>query len=322
MDQSAYNEIDAVNGSTLFKARRSWLHYRDALDNPTGDTPALLLGRATHCAILEPDEFPRRYFVLDDGEIEALAPPRNGKPGKAAWAEYLERHPEQAAKVSPAEYRRLLVAEKFPGKESLSEADYTRCIGMRRRVERHPVAAPLLDMGAAEQTIQWVERVPHGLGTVAVAMKGRIDWLRAPMVFVDLKTTRATTPHQFAGQSWGLSTFHKMALYRRGLAMLAGCSREAIQPWIIAVENVRPFDVTVCEVMPGSEERRGLDGCDEDIDRLLVELVRCRESGRWPGAHEDKPVPLYPPSYAFGGAGDIEFMDTDPADAEPLEMEG
>ncbi len=318
-----YADIDAVNGSTLFHARRSWLHYKDALDNPRPESATMALGTAGHCAILEPDEFPRRYFVLDPEELEALAPPRNTKPGKKVWREYLERHSE-TPKVDAAEYLRLMVAEKFPDKKALSEADYARCVGMRKRVERHPIAAPLLDMGQPEQVIEWVEHVPHGLGTVAVKMKGRIDWLRAARCFVDLKTTRATTPHQFAGQSWGLSTFHKMALYRRGLASREGCSREDIAPWVISVENTRPFDVTAFDVKPGGElptgYRHGLNDCDLQIDELLRGLVRCRATNHYPGAHEDKAVDLYPPSYAFG-AVEVEFLDTDAADMEPLEME-
>jgi PDDEXK-like domain of unknown function (DUF3799) len=325
MPRSSYEQIDAVNGSTLFHARRSWLHYKDALDNPRPQSSAMALGIAGHVSILEPDEFPRRYVVLTRDEVAALAPPRNGKRGKARWAAYLEVHPEQDPEVDAKEYRRLVCAEAMPDKSILEADDYAKCIAMRDAVRRHPIAGPLLAVGAAEQVIRWTEHVPHGLGTVAVAMKGRLDLRIAPQVFLDLKTTRATTPHQFAGQSWGLSTFHKIALYRRGIAANEGCSRGAVVPWVIAVENTRPFDVTVCEVMPGGElptgYRHGLDDCDAQIDELLRGLVQCRETGKWPGANEGKAVDLYPPSYAFGGAGDVEFLDTDPADAEPLEME-
>ena len=85
-----------------------------------------------------------------------------------------------------------------------------------------------------------------------------------------------------------------------------------------------PFDVTAFDVKPGGElptgYRHGLNDCDLQIDELLRGLVRCRATNHYPGAHEDKAVDLYPPSYAFG-AVEVEFLDTDAADLAPLEME-
>jgi hypothetical protein len=303
-----YTKIEAENWSTLKHALKSWQHYADAKVAPRKDTPAMLMGRATHCAVLEPDTFPLRYVVLDDGYD--WPPSRATKIGKAEWAAYQERHPD-CGDPTPAEWRAAIFAETNPGKDILTATQYVACLSMRDAVRSHPIAGPLLDMGAAEQVIEWAETVPFGLGTVTVFCKGRLDWLRAARVFVDLKTTRAVKLHHFAGQAEALGTFHQFAWYRRGLAAIEKCSRDAVITRVIAVENVRPWSVAVRE-----PDWESLDTCDVEIDALLRGLVACRESGKWPGPSETEIESMRRPKYAMpeeSAIDDLMFEEHDNA---------
>jgi hypothetical protein len=62
-----YNAIPAVNWSTLKELRKSPLHYKYALDFSQKETPSLLLGRAVHAAILEPENWLGAFAVRPEG---------------------------------------------------------------------------------------------------------------------------------------------------------------------------------------------------------------------------------------------------------------
>ena len=59
-----YDQIKAVNQSTLkILLTKSPAHYLYATDNPSPDTPALVIGRAVHSLVLEPHTFPDLYIT-------------------------------------------------------------------------------------------------------------------------------------------------------------------------------------------------------------------------------------------------------------------
>ena len=61
-----YNEIDAINWSTLKHIQRSPAHFKYLLDNPPKQTAAQSFGVAVHEAILEPDKFQENYIIAPD----------------------------------------------------------------------------------------------------------------------------------------------------------------------------------------------------------------------------------------------------------------
>lgn len=83
MDKT-YNEIPAVNKSTLWAMKKSPLHYWHLIhDTPKEDTAALKFGRAAHKRMLEPDEFFAEYVIAPKVD-------RRTKEGKAIWADLME----------------------------------------------------------------------------------------------------------------------------------------------------------------------------------------------------------------------------------------
>lgn len=56
-----YDQIDAINWSTLKHILKSPRHYQSYLENPPPQTAAQRFGVAVHAALLEPDEYQKRY---------------------------------------------------------------------------------------------------------------------------------------------------------------------------------------------------------------------------------------------------------------------
>jgi len=290
MNFGEYTRLPGVNWSSLKHLRRSALHFQYAQEVEDEESKAMRLGGSTHCSILEPDEFPRRYVLLPTEPDRSLN--RATKEGKARWAAWLEAHPGDEGLDADA-YKLAVFRDANPGKTPLSAGDYDNAIAMRNAVRQHPVAGPLLLKGEAEQVLQWRD-------ALGLECKGRIDWRRNRAAFVDLKTARLIDQYRFAAAAWALGYFHQLAFYRRGIAKLERCSREMVTAQIIAVENTPPFDVAVYE--PDAES---LEKADAEIDELLARLVLCRETNEWPGAHVGGVEPLRAPVYALDD--DYEF---------------
>lgn len=67
MDFAQYRRLDGINWSSLKPMAESPLSYRYRLSNPIQDKPSYALGRAIHCAILEPDDYDGRYISRPAG---------------------------------------------------------------------------------------------------------------------------------------------------------------------------------------------------------------------------------------------------------------
>ena len=55
--------------SSLKEFAKSPNHFIQYIERKFEASDAMIFGSAVHCAILEPDEFHNRYFVLDESEI-------------------------------------------------------------------------------------------------------------------------------------------------------------------------------------------------------------------------------------------------------------
>lgn len=200
---AAYQARRGVNWSTLREMRESALHYKYRLDNPPETTPVMAFGSAAHCAVLEPDNFPRRYVLWDGGR-------RYGK----AWDEF--------------------VAVNAP-RTPLPAADYERCLALRDAVRSHPAARKLLAETETELTVTWIDEATR------IRCKARIDAVcLASGVLIDFKTTRSTEPRLFGQHAVRLGYLHQLAFYRAGL--LASGIPDGVA-YLLAAEAEPPHDV-------------------------------------------------------------------------------
>ena len=149
MPYAEYEALPGLRWSTLKNVGDSMLHFAHARDNGGGDTQAMFIGRAVHCAVFEPDELPLRYVVWKGGDKRG-----------AAWTEFKAANPDA---------------------EILKQCEYERCLAIRDAVHNHPAAGRLLT-GESEVVKQWTD------ADTGLACKCRIDHLTDSMR-IDLKTT-------------------------------------------------------------------------------------------------------------------------------------
>lgn len=207
-----YESIRAVNWSSLRHLHAgtggSPLLYRWRIDNPRPDTAAFQLGRAVHCAVLEPDEFASRYAVYP-------GPVRRGK----QWDAWLEDH---------------------AGVETLTAAEMDAVGHMSSAVHASEPARSALAGGAAEQVVRWTD------ADTGLECKGRLDLVR-PDGLVDLKTARDVDPRRFA-TAVAQHLYHgQLAWYHAGAAAAKVIDDHALPPRWVVVQSQEPWDVAVYE---------------------------------------------------------------------------
>ena len=120
-----------------------WERYLNPKASPQKETPALLIGSAVHCAVLEPEEFGKRYAVGPRVD-------RRTKQGKEEWEAFLQ------------------TSEGFI---QLDSETATLCERIMEAVRKFPAAKYLLNAGEAEKVIEWTDEA------IEVDCKARPDWL-------------------------------------------------------------------------------------------------------------------------------------------------
>lgn len=250
-----YGALEGLNWSTLRHLWTSPKLLRWRVDHPREDTEALELGRATHCAMLEPERWASSYIARPDfGDMRT-------KIAKAARDEW--------------------TAKLAPGLEVLDADEHALAERCARSVHAHPSAFALLRGGRAEKPIQWVDEL-------GVKCKARPDYVR-PTSFADLKSTRRSTVREMTRDIATLLYHGQLAFYFDGLVAAHVLPADA-ECFVVAVQTVEPYDVVPFRVGFDSLERgRRL------YRALLEKYVACEAAGWWPGlAPEVIPLQLPP----------------------------
>jgi hypothetical protein len=201
-----YDEIDAVNFSTLKELAVSPKRYRHRLDHPKQQTKPMAFGVAIHTAVLEPERFGDEYVMFTGKQ-------KRGKKWEAFLAENA-------------------------GKKILTRAEYVEAARVRDAVRADPVAMKYLELGDPEVAMVWVDE------ETGVLCKGRMDWRCSDPdnVLVDLKSANSIEAYMF-GRSGGRLLYHmQTTFYADGFRALTG--RDPVIK-VVAVEQEQPHDVAV-----------------------------------------------------------------------------
>jgi hypothetical protein len=260
VDFEDYARITAHNGSSIVKMSRSPLYYRWCKDHPEPPTPALILGHITHTMILEPDR-------IGDFAVWGEKPNEKVRLGKV-WDAFRDER---------------------EGKTIITRKERDEMVQIAVAIRRNSAIASLLKDGRSEVSMVWKDTELDHL------CKGRVDYLRADPLILDLKTARDARPFQFGNQAYKLGYHIKLAMYQDGYFALTG---ELAPVKIIAVENKPPYDAAIYNV-PSDVLQQG----HEDYVRLMHRIHECEESGNWPGAVEEE-INLSLPSYAYPETSD------------------
>jgi hypothetical protein len=243
--------------------------YRKA--HPKEQTAAMLEGAVIHKRALEPDQFGSEYTIWEGGKTQA---------GKFSMS-----------KATTA-YKEFESAEEAKGRTVIDAALVEKAAAIRDRIMQHPIASTYLKNALVEQTVLWKN---HG-----VDMKSRLDIVQ-PGFICDLKTARDIDPWGF-GKAAGDMLYHaQMALYRDAWAAKTG---EVLPVKVLAVEKTEPF--RICCYMINEEtltEGQGL------YENWLKQLVKCRETGKYPGLYEAEEE-FRLPGYMLSQSMESEANDT------------
>jgi len=199
---SDYADADGINFSTLKHMGTSPLHYQHALRNPPSQTPAMLLGRATHTAIFEPERFQLDYAIWHGD--------RKGK----AYLEFSDEAIQQ-------------------GRSILKDTEQNTILAIRDSIRGTAEVARLLEQGYSEVSLFWNNPA------TGLACKGRLDWIACEGAILDLKTTCSIDQRAFALKAWSTGYFHQAAMYREAYSVASG-KGILLRSGIIAVEKDPP----------------------------------------------------------------------------------
>ncbi|MFA4972930.1 MAG: PD-(D/E)XK nuclease-like domain-containing protein [bacterium] len=247
-----YHAWEAVSQSRLWTMRKSSpAHAFYALTHPMEATPAMLLGQAVHCAVLEPGRFGREYIRAIDGD------------GRTA-----------AVKAA-----RAAQSAENPAATLLTSTDFDKCLAIREACAGNKFARMLLD-GDHESSFVWADP------DTGLLCKGRSDVLGFKTgSVVDLKTTRSAARNQFERSLYQYGYHVQAAHYLAGVRACGidiKSGEEGGGFVIIAVEPFPPYAIQVFRLLDpvvgwGEEERR----------KLLEKWAACEASGIWPGYPDD-----------------------------------
>lgn len=219
ISNEAYHAGPGISKSGLDKIAKSPLHYWDSYINPKKvtrtETPAMAFGTAVHTAILEPDTFSSRYYIMPkvDGRTKA---------GQAAKAE---------AEAAVAE----------TGATIIDEAMHANVKAVAASVRQHRLLADVLENGVPELSVYWIDR------DTGILCRCRPDWLAAGLI-LDVKTTEDASPAAFQRSAYGWRYHTQAAFYLDGMAANGVDLRTFL---FAAVEKSSPF---ACTAFRASEQ--------------------------------------------------------------------
>lgn len=257
---------------------RSPLHYWERYINPDREprkeTEALKLGQALHTAILEPEEMDARYVVVPEDaprkpsitQINAKKPSDDTLYAIGWWSDFNEQH---------------------EGKVILDADDFDMVQKVATNARNHPLARNILSVGAAEQSVFWID--PE----TGVLCKCRPDWLIDPnpnFAILDLKSALDASPDGFQRSAYNYGYHRAAAWYLDGVEAATGERPDAFM--FLAVEKEAPYAVAYYYadddmITAGKRENR----------EALRTYAECLSSGKWPG-YADRLLPLGLPRWA------------------------
>lgn len=248
MDINDYHAIaDAISKTGLDRIRRSPAHYYaltlDPKRPPDQERAGQLEGQLAHCAILEPDEFLKRYAIGPDVSRATKA-----------WKEFEASLP--------------------PGTTGIKADQYAAAIHQQVSVHSLPDVAEALATGWPEVSAFWTD--PE----TGVMCRCRPDWVHPvdddSVILLDLKTYSDASPADFARQVARKRYHVQAAYYSDGYAAASG--KHVLAFIFVCVESEWPYAASAT-VLDELSIEQGRTEYREDL-RVYAECLR---TGKWPG---------------------------------------
>lgn len=238
-----------------------WLKYLDPnREWDDDDTPAKLLGSASHCQLFEPEMFDRRYIVPPELNL------RTNK-GKEEFLYIQEEAKQQRKKLLDAKLRE-------------------RAMRIAEAARKNPIIRELLDQpGVSEHVLEWDDPL------TGVGCKMKADRITHSGLIIDLKTTDDASPESFSRSIYKFGYHKQDAWYSDGFQLAT--SYPCLGFLFVAVESDKPF---ICKTYTLDERSRqvGRDTNRRNLDRY----AECLRTNTWP-AYGNEISEISIPSWAF-----------------------
>lgn len=278
-----YEDIEALNWSTLKKIMVSpkWLRHLALNPKEDVDKDSYRLGRAAHCATLEPERYKTDYIVQPDfGNMNK----NSNKEAKVEWLhslllDYVEMDLPDC--VGMNEKDRLNAELSYLGDaipegelEIITNAEHETSMRIADAIMSDHHARRLIEDSRIEHAAQWIDE------DTSIKCKGRMDAVSYRVT--DIKTTRRKTRRTVLKDAADFDYHGQLSWYHDG-AIRAGLIDGHHLPAIIAVHA--PLTGTFVDVAV-------LDmGLDPDTyeqgralyKRLIKQYAGCLASDMWPG---------------------------------------
>ena len=216
IDIDNYHDPDktpGISATGLIQILRSPAHFKAWTEQPPKETNSMIFGRALHCAVLEPNDFVKRFAAAPKVDKRTNA-------GKVAYADFVLAHPKSTV---------------------LDQDDYDKALAIAEKVRKHrTVASFLLETAEIEGTLCWEDE------KTGVLLKARPDIRLLSGRIIDLKTCQDARVEAFSRNIFTYSYHVQLATYMEGVRIVHG--QHGKMPVIIAVEKEPPYAVSVFQL--------------------------------------------------------------------------
>lgn len=286
-----YHDMLGLRSGVLSKFAESDLAALYQIGELYRDTDALIVGRAFHTLLLEPELFERDVTILPMGFNLSR------KADKATYAGLISDNPDGT------------IIRHHAGEQIKKMAESCKM---------HPLYDEIMRPGSREITIRYFQPTSAG----DVLCKARIDWLindgGAAHTIIDVKTTKDTPSDSNMSKTIFNYGYHRQAAMQlRAIGLGPHQSKLDRYIWLFQ-QNVPPYD-TAFKLMSDDMRHDAMS----DVDAYTLRYKIASDSGRWPGVSSElEEIDL--PSWASddtiirdprGGPVDLTEEDIDDAQA-------
>lgn len=180
-----YFEHPAISNSKLGWFKRSPAHFKYFQDNPQPEKEAWVIGDASHTILFEPDNFKKRFYVLDEQKRPDLDTGFGSKVNQK-WKQE--------------------IYEAYSNKSIITVKDYDMIMRMMDAMKKNDFVQELIKDCLFEQEHFWVDPVS------GLECKKKVDG-ECSTHRLDYKTTDNADPYKWQRKTWSYDYFRQAGFY-------------------------------------------------------------------------------------------------------------
>lgn len=258
LSNADYHASPGLSATQLRRLLRSPFHFAGTLGQQFGavypqdeDTnPSLFNGTLTHCALLEPGEFHKRYVIGPTVSKNSLV-----------WRDFVAVATER-------------------GQQVITMQEQDKAFAQARSLAALPEVAELLRDGAPEVSAWWMDEDDETPAGEPVLCRCRPDWVAsvahgAGVVLLDVKTTKDASPAAF-GASVARYGYHvQQAHYLRGYRKASGLE---VHGFVFAVVESEYPHAAMAYMLDDEAAAEGV----RRRRQAMARYRECRRTNHWP----------------------------------------